>query len=101
MNIEKQILIVEVQYLYWNKSLCYKQPKEQKEKIRIASTKYIVYQYTLEGELVDTYYGMNKAAEAVNTDYKSIQRACNGRAKTCKGFIWKKILMQPDCKQVA
>lgn len=44
---------------------------------------------------------MNKAAEAVNTDYKSIQRACNGRAKTCKGFIWKKILMQPDCKQVA
>lgn len=78
-----------------------KMSQEQKEKIRIASTKYIVYQYTLEGELVDTYYGMNKAAEAVNTDYKSIQRACNGRAKTCKGFIWKKILMQPDCKQVA
>ena len=44
MNIEKQILIVEVQYLYWNKSLCYKQPKKQKEK-----NKNYIYKYSKKG----------------------------------------------------
>lgn len=78
-----------------------KMSKEQKEKLRKASTKYIVYQYTLDGILVTTYEGMNNAAKAVNTDYTSIQRACNGKAKTCKGFIWKKELKQSDCKQAA
>ena len=67
----------------------------------MASTKYLVYQYTLDDTLVATYMGMHNAAKAVNTDYKSIQRACNGRAKTCKGYIWKKELMQSDCKQTA
>lgn len=76
-----------------------KMSEEQKQKLRNASTKYIVYQYTLGGELVNTYYGMNKAAEAVNTDYSSIKRACNNKAKTCKGFIWKKFLIQSDCKR--
>ena len=74
--------------------------QEQKEKLRITSTKYIVYQYDLNGNLINTYEGMHNAAKAVNTDYGSISRACRGRAKTCKGFIWKKILKQPDCKQV-
>nr|UVN06117.1 MAG: HNH endonuclease [Bacteriophage sp.] len=78
-----------------------KMSEEQKEKLRIASTKYLVYQYTLDNILVATYIGMHNAAKSVNTDYKSIQRACNGRAKTCKGYIWKKELMQSDCKQTA
>lgn len=78
-----------------------KMSDEQKEKLRKASTKYFVYQYTLDGILVSTYEGMHNAAKAVNTDYKSIQRACNGKAKTCKGYIWKKELMQSDCKQAA
>ncbi len=78
-----------------------KMSEEQKEKLRVASTKYLVYQYTLDDILVATYMGMHNAAKAVNTDYKSIQRACNGRAKTCKGYIWKKELMQSDCKQTA
>lgn len=70
-----------------------KMSEEQKEKLRIASTK--------DNILVATYIGMHNAAKSVNTDYKSIQRACNGRAKTCKGYIWKKELMQSDCKQTA
>lgn len=78
-----------------------KMSEEQKEKLRIVSTKYLVYQYTLDNILVATYIGMHNAAKSVNTDYKSIQRACNGRAKTCKGYIWKKELMQSDCKQTA
>lgn len=78
-----------------------KMSEEQKEKLRIASTKYLVYQYTLDNVLVATHIGMHNAAKSVNTDYKSIQRACNGRAKTCKGYIWKKELMQSDCKQTA
>lgn len=78
-----------------------KMSEEQKEKLRKTSTKYIVYQYTLDGILVATYEGMNNAAKVVNTDYTSIQRACNGKAKTCKGFIWKKELKQSDCKQAA
>jgi group I intron endonuclease len=78
-----------------------KMSEEQKEKLRISSTKYLVYQYTLDNILVATHMGMYNAAKSVNTDYKSIQRACNGRAKTCKGYIWKKELIQSDCKQTA
>ena len=78
-----------------------KMSEEQKEKLRISSTKYLVYQYTLDNILVATHMGMCNAAKSVNTDYKSIQRACNGRAKTCKGYIWKKELIQSDCKQTA
>lgn len=78
-----------------------KMSEEQKEKLRKASTKYIVYQYDLDNVLVATYEGMHNAAKAVNIDYRSIQRACSGRAKTCKGFIWKKVLKQSDCKQTA
>lgn len=78
-----------------------KMSEEQKEKIRKASTKYIVRQYTKDEILVSVYEGMHNAAKAVNTDYKSIQRACDGRAKTCKGYIWRKELMQSDCKQAA
>ncbi len=78
-----------------------KMSEEQKEKLRKASTKYTVYQYDLDNVLVATYEGMHNAAKAVNTDYRSIQRACSGRAKTCKGFIWKKVLKQSDCKQTA
>ena len=65
----------------------------QKEKLRNSSTKYFVYQYSKDGELLNTFKGMHNAAKAVNTDYNSIKRACNGKAKTCKGFIWKKKLM--------
>lgn len=78
-----------------------KMSEEQKEKLRKASTRYIVYQYTLDNILVATFEGMHNAAKAVNTDYNSIKRACNGKARTCKGYIWKKELMQSDCKQIA
>ena len=66
----------------------------QKEKLRNSSTKYFVYQYSKYGELLNTFKGMHNAAKAVNTDYNSIKRACDGKAKTCKGFIWKKELTQ-------
>ena len=69
----------------------------QKEKLRNSSTKYFVYQYSKNGELLNTFKGMHNAAKAVNTDYNSIKRACNGKAKTCKGFTWKKELIQSTC----
>lgn len=78
-----------------------KMSEEQKEKLRITSTKYTVYQYTKEGLLVAIHNGMRNAANAANTDYNSIKRACNGKAKTCKGFIWKKELKQLDRKRAA
>lgn len=73
--------------------------EEQKDKIRCSNIKYTVYQYNLTGTLISTYNGIGEAANAINVDYKSIQRVCCGRAKTCKGYVWKKELKQSDCKQ--
>lgn len=78
-----------------------KMSQAQKEKLRIASTKYDIYQYDLAGNLIAVYEGMPNAAKAVNTDANSIKRACNGKAKTCKGYVWRKELKQLDRKQAA
>lgn len=75
-----------------------KMSEDQKEKLRDKSTKYVVFQYSLDGVLLNSYIGIHNAAKAVNTDYGSIRRACSGKAKTCKGYVWKKELRQLDCK---
>jgi len=50
--------------------------------------KKFVYQYNLEGKLVNTYNQLEDAANAVNADKKSISAACLGKIKTCKGSYW-------------
>lgn len=49
-----------------------------------------VEQYTLDGQLIAVFDSAQSAAEAVGcgkTD--QIRNVCNGRADTCKGFVWK------------
>lgn len=48
-----------------------------------------VEQRTKAGELINTYVSLTDAAKAVGVDVRLISHACTGRAKTCKGFVWR------------
>lgn len=50
--------------------------------------KKLVYQYNLEGKLINTYNELQDAANAVNADKKSISAACLGKIKRCKNYFW-------------
>lgn len=66
-----------------------KMSEEQKEKIRNALNKYNVLQYDLNMNLIKIHDCVHHAAISVNTNDKSIRRACTGKVKTCKGYMWK------------
>ena len=50
--------------------------------------KKLIYQYNLDGKLINTYNELQDAANAVNADKKSISAACLGKIKTCKKYYW-------------
>lgn len=50
--------------------------------------KKIVYQYDLNGELINTYDSLESASYAVEAKRQNISKVCIGINKTCKGFYW-------------
>lgn len=78
-----------------------KMSEEQKLKIKKSLQKYNVLQYDKDYRFITRFNSVEEAARSVNTDDKSIRRACKGEAKTCKGYIWEYELKQPDRKQAA
>lgn len=48
-----------------------------------------INQYTLDGELINTFSSAREAHRELNISYKCISKCCNGNLKTYKGFIWK------------
>ena len=60
--------------------------EETKRKIRENSHKKMIYQYTLEGELVQTF---NSTKELPHNYFSSaVSACCHGKLKKYKGFIW-------------
>ena len=52
--------------------------------------KFIVYKIEIStGNTIEKFNGYSEAANSVGTKKNSIWCACNGKTKTCKGFIWK------------
>lgn len=49
-------------------------------------------QFDLQGNLIFIYDSMSAAANAINGSVSAISKVCNGKAKTHKNFIWKKIV---------
>ena len=78
-----------------------KMSEEQKLKIKRSLQKYNVLQYDKNYNFIAKFNSVEEAANAVNTDDKSIRRVCTNKAKTCKGYIWEYELKQPDRKQAA
>lgn len=54
-----------------------------------STKKRMVLQLTTDGELVQKYSSCAEAARAVGVTGPAIMHACNGRSKTCKGYVWK------------
>ena len=48
-----------------------------------------VLQFDLNGELIQSYIGVNEAARQTQIDSANISRCCNGKAKTAGGYVWK------------
>ena len=47
-----------------------------------------VYQYTIDGSLINTFDSLESAANAVSAYKTCIGNACTGQTKTCKGYLW-------------
>lgn len=46
-------------------------------------------QYTLDGDFIQYFYSVQKAAESVNARPSNIRRCCLGKIKSCMGFKWR------------
>lgn len=56
----------------------------------------IIYQYDLEGNLINTYSSLAEAARAVNGKWQSIQRVCDGKRKISYGYKWSRNISAKD-----
>lgn len=54
-------------------------------------TKLKIYQYDLNGKLIQIFNTKKEAADLLHLDDGSIAKVCKGKRKTCGGFIWKEI----------
>ena len=52
-------------------------------------TKKQVYQYNKQGNLIQIFNNKAEAAKSLNLDSGSISKVCQGKRKTCGGFIWR------------
>lgn len=48
----------------------------------------VVRQYSLSGELVREWSNLREAAIYYDVTFQAIERAINGKYKTCRGFVW-------------
>ena len=70
-----------------------KQTQESIQKRREILIKYKVFKLDADGTIIESFNGYSEAAKSVETSRGSIWRACNGKLKTTKGFMWKSELM--------
>jgi len=47
-----------------------------------------VYQYSLDGDFIETYEDLTSAANAINATKKGMSRACWSVNKLLKGYLW-------------
>lgn len=64
-------------------------------KRKISSSKmggdFLINQYTLDGQLINSYKTIVEASKATGALRTSISNCLAGRSKKCKGFLWKKV----------
>lgn len=58
-------------------------------KIKKSSLCRKVGQYTLDGDSIQYFYSVQKAAESVNARPSNIRRCCLGKINSCMGFKWR------------
>ena len=82
----------------WNKGLSgYTVPKargkkrsaETCRKMRENRPKKAVYQYTVDGDLINEYVSMKEASRETGVPDGSISANCSGKQRTAGGFVWR------------
>ncbi len=64
-------------------------PEEVKQRMRENSRRMTVYQYTLDGKLVKIWKSTRQVMRQLGYNNTSISRCCNGKQRTCHGYIWR------------
>jgi group I intron endonuclease len=59
------------------------------EKLRLINTKHKVVQLDMSGNVINVFFNTVEAAKALNTTKNNICRACNGKIKSSKGFLFR------------
>ena len=52
-------------------------------------TKKLLYQYDKQGNLIRTFQNKTEASKTLGLDSGSIAKVCQGKRKTCGGYIWR------------
>ena len=77
----------------WKSGSCIEMSKRSLDGLKLGNEKIKkkVNCYSLDGNLIATYYSITEASKAVNGSHSTISNCCNGNIsyKTCKGFLWK------------
>ena len=63
--------------------------EETKKKIRENTPSKPVLQFSKNGEFIAEYSSMGKAERQTGCNYSHIGECCNGKRKTCGGYIWR------------
>ena len=64
--------------------------KERQVAAKIASGKNKpVHQFSLEGKMMATFYGLHEASRATGAQRHCIKNCCIGKAATAGGYVWK------------
>lgn len=75
-----------------NKKISESLKKANKESNIKLTCKRQVYQYDLENNLIETYNSLTDVSKKYKVSKAAISIVCNGKSKTCKGFIWSFVL---------
>ena len=62
--------------------------KEEHDRLHADEKAKVVYQYTLDGFLVNVWKSVSEAARVLEFNISSISECCNGKRKTHKDYIW-------------
>ena len=63
--------------------------KKQQKKDKVIKPHYLVQQYSLSNELINTFNSTREAARSLGKTHQHIQEACQGKRKSAYGYFWK------------
>lgn len=62
--------------------------RETKDKLSVSCST-PVDMLDLNGKYIKTFHGMSEAQREIGANYIGISRCCNGKQKTCGGYMWR------------
>jgi hypothetical protein len=88
----KAMMDIDMRNKYRDKALNYERNKSDEEKLKditIQKNRKEVSQFDLKGNFISKYPSIRNAAKMNDLNKSNIQKVCNGKSKSCGGYLWK------------